>query len=53
MIVKLEGHADHLGAATRSQRRYHRAVDAARHGNDDARLAGGPAELEIHRNHRR
>ena len=47
MIVELQGHADHLGAAPGGERGHDRAVDAARHGDDDARALDGPAELEI------
>ena len=36
MIVKLERDADRLGAARRRQGGHDRAVDAARHGDDDA-----------------
>ena len=47
MIVELQRHPDHLGAAARGERGDDRAVDAARHGDDDPRLGGGAAELEI------
>ena len=47
LVVELQGHADHLGAAPRGERGHDRAVDAARHGDDDPRALGGPAELEI------
>ncbi len=47
MIVELERHPDHLGAAPRGERGHDRAVDAARHGDDDPGLARRPAELEI------
>ena len=52
MIVELEGHADHLGAAARRQRGHDRAVDAAGHGDDDPRPAGRAPELEIGLDHR-
>ena len=52
MIVELEGDADHLGAAARRQRGHDRAVDAARHGDDDARLARRASKLEIRLDHR-
>ncbi len=47
MIVKLQGHADRLGAGARGERRHHRTVDAARHGNDDAPRGQGGGQLEI------
>ena len=47
MIVELERDSDHLGAASRGERGHDRAVDAARHGDDDPGLARGPVELEI------
>ena len=47
MIVKLERDADHLGAAARGERGHDRAVDAARHGDDDPGLRRRAVELEI------
>ena len=47
MVVELERHPDHLGAAAGGERGHDRAVDAARHGDDDPGLPGGPVELEI------
>ena len=47
MIVELQRHPDHLGAGARGERGHDRAVDAARHGDDDSGLAAGPVELEI------
>ena len=41
MIVELERHSDHLGAAARGERGHDRAVDAARHGDDDPGLLAG------------
>jgi hypothetical protein len=52
MVVELERHPDHLGPAPGGERGHDRAVDATRHGDDDPRLARGPAQLEI-RVHRR
>ncbi len=40
VIVKLQRHADHVIALFRQLRGHNRAIHAARHGNDDARLAG-------------
>jgi hypothetical protein len=47
MIVELEGDSDHLGAAAGGERGDDRAVDAARHGDDDPSPGGGAIELEI------
>ncbi len=47
MVVELEGDPDHLGAGAGGERGDHRAVDPARHGDDDPGLGGGPVELEI------
>ena len=47
MIVELERDADRLGAAARGERGHHRAVDAARHGDDDAAAGKIGAQLEI------
>ncbi len=47
MIIELERHADHLGAGARRERSRHRAVDAARHGDDDPGIARWAAELKI------
>ena len=41
MIVELERDADHLGAGARGERGDDAAVDAARHGDDDARAGAG------------
>jgi hypothetical protein len=46
MIVKLERHADHFRARPRGERGHDRAVDAARHGDDDPGLACRPVELK-------
>jgi hypothetical protein len=47
VIVELERHSDHLGAGLGGERGRHRAVDAARHGDDDPGIAGGAAKLKI------
>jgi hypothetical protein len=47
MIVKLERHADHFRAGPRGERGHDRAVDAARHGDDDPGLGERAGELEI------
>jgi hypothetical protein len=47
MIVELEGDPDHLGAGAGGERGHDRAVDPARHGDDDPGLVRRPAELEI------
>ena len=49
MVVELERDADHLGAGARGQRGDDAAVDAARHGDDDARIAaaGGSRSKSI------
>jgi hypothetical protein len=56
MIVQLERDPDHLGTGPGGERGDHAAVDAARHGNDDARgsqtVLGSVSEIEI-RGHRR
>jgi hypothetical protein len=56
MVVKLERYADHLGAGPCGERGDHAAVNAARHGNDDARggrtILESVSEIEI-RGHRR
>ena len=51
MIVELERDADHLGAGARGQRGDDRAVDPARHGDDDPRSRGRAvkAEIDLHR----
>ena len=41
MIVELERDADHLGAGARGERGHDRAVDAARHGDDDTGIGAG------------
>ena len=46
MIVQLERDPDHLGARVVGERGGDRAVDAAGHGDDDARLSGRPGEIE-------
>jgi hypothetical protein len=53
MIVKLERNADHLGPGLRGQRGDHAAVDAAGHGDDDARGLRSIAEMKSwgHRRH--
>ena len=47
MIVKLERDPDHLGAGARGERGRDRAVDPARHGDDDAGITRRAAKLEI------
>ena len=47
MVVELEGDPDHLGAGAGGERGDDRAVDPARHGDDDSGLGSGPVELEI------
>ena len=47
MVVELERHADHLRARLCGERGRNRAVDAARHGDDDAGTAGRAAKLKI------
>jgi hypothetical protein len=47
VIVELERHPDHFGAAPRGERGHHRAVDAAGHRDDDARALCGPGQLPI------
>ncbi len=47
MIVELKRDSDHLGAGAGGERGHDRAVDAAGHGDDDPRLAGGAGKLEI------
>ena len=51
LVVQLKRDADHLGAGLRGQRGHDRAVDAARHGNDDPGALRGPVELEIRVHH--
>jgi hypothetical protein len=48
VIVELQRHPDHFGAAARGQRGNDRTVDAARHGDDDPRAPCRPAKLEVH-----
>lgn len=52
MVVELQRHPDRLRAAARGEGGHDRAVDAARHGDDDPGALQGPGELEI-RVHRR
>jgi hypothetical protein len=52
MVVELERDSDNFGAAARGECGHDRAVDAARHGDDDPRLAGRPLELEVRLDHR-
>ncbi len=47
MIVELERHSNDLGAALCSKRGRDRAVDPARHGDDDSGVTGTAAEVEI------
>ena len=47
MVVELERDSDHLGPGPRRERGRDRAVDAARHGDDDPGLPRGAAEPEI------
>ena len=51
MIVELERDPDHLRAGARGERGRDRAVDPARHGDDDAGLTRRAAKLEIDRRH--
>src|SRR5437763_1091585 len=46
MVVKLEGDADDVVAFRLEQRRRHRRIDAARHGNDDARVRRTAVEIK-------
>ncbi len=46
VIVELQRDADDFGAAAARQRGDHRAVDPARHGDDDAAFAGRPRQVE-------
>ena len=48
MIVELESHSDDLRARAGGKRGRDRAVDSARHGDDDPGVAHGAADLEIH-----
>ena len=52
MVVKLHRHADDFCTAADSQGSRNRAVDAAGHGDDDARLGGRAPQIKFHR-HRR
>ena len=47
MIVELQRDPDHLGAGARGERGHDRAVDPARHGDDDPGLAERRAQGEI------
>ena len=47
MIVELQRDADHLRAGLRGERGRDRAVDAARHGDDDSGIARRAAKLKI------
>lgn len=47
MVVELQSDADHLGSGTRGERGRDGAVDAARHGDDDAGIARRAAKLKI------
>jgi hypothetical protein len=47
MVVELEGDPDHLGAGAGGERGDDRAVDPARHGDDDPGLGRFSVELEI------
>jgi hypothetical protein len=47
MIVELEGDSNDLGAGPGGERGHDRAVDPARHGDDDPRLRRLSVELEI------
>ena len=47
MIVELQRHADRFGARLRGQSGHDRAVDAARHGDDDALGPEVVPKLEI------
>ena len=38
VVVKLQGHADHIVALGLEQRSRHRRIDAARHGDNDPRV---------------
>src|SRR3546814_8897928 len=53
VVVELERHPDRLRAARVRERGHHRAVDAARHGDDDAAASRIRAALEIAFDHRR
>ncbi len=46
MVVELQRDADHVAPLLHQQRRRHRAVDAAGHGDDDAALARGLVEAK-------
>src|SRR4051812_12195197 len=47
MVVELERHADDLGTGLGGERSRDRAVDAARHGDDDSGIARRAAKLKI------
>ena len=47
VIVELQGDADHLKAALGQQRRRHRGIDPARHGDDDAVIGRAARKIEI------
>jgi len=47
VVVQLERDADHLGTGARGERGRDRAVDAAGHGDDDARVSRGAAKIEV------
>jgi len=55
MVIELERDADHFGAAALGKRGRDRAVDAARHGDDDSRRSAPRArrplkfEVQLHR----
>ena len=46
MIVELQRDADHVIAGFRQQRRRDRGIDAARHGDDNARVGRPPLDIE-------
>ena len=46
MIVELKRDADHVIAGFRQQRRRNRGIDAARHGDDNARVGRPPLDIE-------
>ena len=47
MVIELQSDTDDLCASLRGERSRDRAVDAARHGNDDPGTARGAAKLKI------
>jgi hypothetical protein len=46
MVVELKRDADHVEAVALQETRDHGGIDAARHGDDDARLVGGFGKIE-------